>query len=581
MIQEIRIYYESLEQAENYIKPLILNALAKLRSKTEIKLVKCNKNNKCYSANIAPIIFWKDPDILLTYVNDKIEYPLLSLEFSTAVFTEDHELQRFDGLVACAENNCVYAKISPLSKKSPAQHGGNTDFDYTAPFALIYKRFGKLFYHFDWECDDRGIVIVDENYFSCPKKMENFNYFIEVLVEIILDKQIDRSEIVRQIQKRVVENSKFAGWEEKIKGFIFQDIKKLNTSRTIWNGSSNELILKLNRFGHAMDPERGMLAYYGIFHDKVVSKMCFDEDNNAWYRKTPKEKEISDYINSFGLIRAYDYLEIFTLASGLYQFEDFIKIKSSLKANKDNYVEIDLTKFLEKNYKLLNKPLRTIIKYSSYFLITDKRNNNRLKFLWSRFNKILSYGNFSKITEIHPTEEFSEDDVTYITVHNILKQNGYKIVSVSYPGAQGDRAILPEAGTGRSQERKYVDVISYLPGKHTALQENKGPYSAKAVQEDIYRLSIYKDTKTAPIITSFINRYDKSAPKIIKIGVGFWANKKFSVSSVKDLDIKDLDYFIYITSDRKEWIIWSADGGDMFKIKKGNIKMPQIFDIDV
>ena len=80
------------------------------------------------------------------------------------------------------------------------------------------------------------------------------------------------------------------------------NIEQLNTSRTEWNNNSKEFVLKLNRFGHAMDPERGMLAYYGTFYGKTVSKMLFSDLNNAWYKDTSKETEIEEYIASKGSI---------------------------------------------------------------------------------------------------------------------------------------------------------------------------------------------------------------------------------------------------------------------------------------
>lgn len=113
MINEIRIYYESIEQGANYIKPIIENSLRKNKLNVDVKLIRLKGSYSYYSQKVAPIIFWKDPDILITSVIDDVEYPLLLIEFSNAVFTEDHELQRFDGLVASAKNNCVYVKISP------------------------------------------------------------------------------------------------------------------------------------------------------------------------------------------------------------------------------------------------------------------------------------------------------------------------------------------------------------------------------------------------------------------------------------------------------------------------------------
>jgi hypothetical protein len=151
---------------------------------------------------------------------------------------------------------------------------------------------------------------------------------------------------------------------------------------------------------------------------------------------------------------------------------------------------------------------------------------------------------------------------------------------VSYPGAQADRVVLIAPGTGRRQERRYIDIISYLPNKFTTLQENKGKFSLAQTQKDIDELQKYKNSDGHKNgILSFIDRFEKSAPKTLKIGVGFWANSRFSVSDLKDLDIKDLDYFVYLTSDRKEWHIWNTGNGDMFKTMKGTINIPTTFEI--
>ena len=100
-MEEIRIYYECLEQAE-YFVTLIPNK----PQGVHVHLIRRQKDHKRYSKKLAPIIYWKDPDLLLSVVKNNIEYPLLQIEFSTAEFTADHELQRFDGLDAAAQNNC-------------------------------------------------------------------------------------------------------------------------------------------------------------------------------------------------------------------------------------------------------------------------------------------------------------------------------------------------------------------------------------------------------------------------------------------------------------------------------------------
>lgn len=228
MIKELRLYYESLEQAENYIKPLISSSLKKANLSLKINLVKLKGNSTYYSKNIAPLIFWKDPDILLTCVTEKEEYPILLIEFSNAVFTEDHELQRFDGLVAGADTNCIYAKISPLNKQSQSQHGGNTDFNYVAPFAVIYHKFGKLFYHFDWKCNDKGVVIVDDVYLSCPKSIDKLDYFFDGLIKFITNPKTNLNNLIVEFEKIIVKDKFFSEWANKVKKATLPKLEELN-----------------------------------------------------------------------------------------------------------------------------------------------------------------------------------------------------------------------------------------------------------------------------------------------------------------------------------------------------------------
>ena len=580
MINEIRIYYESIEQGANYIKPLIEDVLNKYKLKVDVKLIKLKGSYSYYSQKVAPIIFWKDPDILITAIIDKVEYPLMLIEFSNAVFTEDHELQRFDGLVASAENNCIYIKISPIHKESQSEHGGNIEFDYGGPFSLILKKFGKLFYHFDWICNDKGIVDVDKNYLSVPKKIDEFNKLIECIFKFLAQSKFTEEKWINEFEKEILNIKFFKDWKETLTKFNLPDITKLDSSRSEWLPSKKEFVLKLNRFGHAMDPERGMLAYYGTLYTKTVSKMMFNEQNNSWYKDIPKENEINNYIKKNGLKKGYDFLYCFMLGSGLYNNEDFQNLVSKYKSTKDEVIKINISDFLSKHYLSLTKAMRTIFKNSIYLFIVDGDNNVKLNLVWENFKKDGDYSLLPQITCITDRAYFDEDDVTYMMVHNVLKQNDFIILAVSYPGAQADRVVLIAPGTGRKQERRYIDIISYVPKKFTNLQENKGNYSPSEIQKEINELSKYKTERGyIQAIGSFLDRFDTNAPKVIKIGVGFWANSKFTVSKIKELDIRNLDYFVYLTSDRKEWFIWSTGKEKMFKVTNGKISVPQTFEI--
>lgn len=584
MISEIRLYYESVEQTSHYVLPIIQKTVKSLARNIPINLVKLYRNYAYYSKNVAPVIYWKEPDILITAIHNGVEYPLLIVEFSTAVFTEDHELQRFDGLLAAAINNCVYIKISPTEKKSPTGHGGKIEFDYTEPFSLIYAKYNKPYFHFEWECDEKGIVKVNPEYLSCPEKINEFEKLLEVIVKEILEHGYSKNWIDKVVASLQSEHY-FMEWLNKLSSTRI-DITTLDSSRTRWVKkdtvlNSEVLELKLNRFGHAMDPERGMLAYYGTLTTNTVSKMVFDKDKDAWYKDIPKEEEIRQHIQQSGLAKACDFLYCFALGSGLHGNKEFMEIVKSHERNKADYIKIDLTEFIKNNFSELNKALRTIFTYSALFAIEDTHGRRRVVFTWQPYQDSGVFENYPDVIPIKERKTLDEDDVTYITVHNILKPNGFRIIAVSYPGAQGDRRILVEPGTGRRQPREYIDVISFLPAKVTNLQENKGKYSPKEAQSDIGELSRYKkEQEFIEGLRDFQERYaPDSLNTVIKIGVGFWASRTFKIAHVAKLNLNDLDYFVYITSDRKKWNIWSRSDENIFHITGGKVLIPDTYEV--
>jgi len=584
MIQEIRLFYESIEQAYHYVFPVIREETQKLPNKIEIKLVKIEREYDYYSKRIAPILFWKKPDILITVIEDGKEYPLLLIEFSTAVFTEDHELQRFDGMLAAAKNNCIYVKISPTKKESPYDHGGKVEFDYVQPFRLIYSKYNKPYFHFEWKCDEKGIVKTDSQFPSCPENIPEFEILLKTMIEEIINNGYT-NEWINRVCDKLQSYNYFKKWLNELKKKPDVNITTLNTPRTRWIKTepllgSGALEVKLNRFGHAMDPERGMLAYYGTLTPNVISKMVFSKSTDAWYRDIPKEEEIKNIVNK-GLKNVYDFLLCFALGSGLHENKKFNHIITKYKSNTEKHIKINLTEFIKEEFFELNKPLRTIFIYSRAFVIEDDSGQRRVTFVWESCPEVQVYEKYPEVTQIAERRVLDEDDVTYIVVHNVLKPNGYKIIAVSYPGAQGDRRILIQAGTGRRQPREYIDIISFLPNKATNLEANKGVYNAKEIQNDINELSLYKTDKTYKKgLTNFLERFAPEAIGIpIKIGVGFWASKSFTISHIMQLDLNNLDYFIYITNDRRKWYIWRTCNDNIFFITSGCVLLPKTYKI--
>jgi hypothetical protein len=564
---------------------MIQKALKSRSTEIPVKMVKLKGNYTYYSKRVAPIFFWKKPDILMTVVQGDKEYPILFIEFSTAVFTEDHELQRFDGLIASARNNCLYVKISPTKKESPYEHGGQVEFDYSKPFSLVLKRYNLPYFHFEWVCDEKGVVETDPEYPSCPRQNGELEWLIGTLLHQITGVE-GLQEWVPKVAASLKERPYFKMWIEQLESTPQVDVKTLNTSRTRWVQrdpalNMEVLELKFNRFGHAMDPERGMLAYYATLFPTIVSKMMFSENNDAWYKDIPKEDEIRQYILHNGLTRAYDFLYCFALGSGLYQNEEFMQIVRKFKTETASQITLDITEFTYNSFLTLSKPLKTILAYSALFVIEDSNGQIRVMLKWQGFPDVHVFDSYPEITEIKERTVLDEDDVTYVAVHNILKRNGFRIIAVSYPGAQGDRRILVEPGTGRRQPREYVDIISFIPQKATTLEENIGTYSRGGVQENIDNLSLYK-TEQAYIngFRDFQRRYaPESVDTTIKIGVGFWANRAFTTSLIQDLDLKDLDYFVYITSDRKQWKIWKTGADNIFSVTSGDVAIPETYEL--
>lgn len=585
MEEEIRVYFECFEQANHFILPSLIKTTEAAGINSPVKLVKLKGNYKYYSKKIAPIIYWKDPDILISIVKENEETPLLMVEFSNAVYTEDHELQRFDGLVAAAENNCVYVKISPLEKESLSEHGGNVKFDYVKPYALIFDKYGHIFFHFNWPIEKRGVVKVKENYLSCPPSIKGFENVLTYIFKAI--KTEGGEKWIEKFYEMLYEDDEFEKWISLLKNYDFQDIGSVNTTRTRWVNEDdffgkNFLEIKINRFGHAMDPERGMLAFYGTMLNKVIAKMRFVEDNDAWYKDIPAEEKIRGYIKKNGLKKGYDFLKCFMLGSGLFKNKDFKEMVENYKDDSSVTLVIDLTEFIKKNFGMLNKPLRTIIKFSKAFYIENYKGEKRVIFYWDKIDIKESFEENPDITLVTKLKELDEDLVTYITIHNILRPNGFKILAASYPGAQADRVILVEYGKGRAQKRRYIDIISYLPEKEvTALQENKGKFTPSGIQKDIEEISKFKtDESYKKGLRMFQEKFEPdSLDSTIKIGIGFWSNPNFKISKLKDLDLKELDYFIYITPDKKKWYIWRTGNENIFSNSSGEVKIPTIYEV--
>ena len=134
-MDEVRIYYECLEQGYHYIFPMI----SKVVPASKIKLVKRPKKHSQFeNGALKSIMLLTTPDTLITAVKNGIEYPLVNIEFSEAVTTEDHELQRTYGAVASFLSDMFYIKISG-NKESDKVFGGAEYNPFSTPKILKEK----------------------------------------------------------------------------------------------------------------------------------------------------------------------------------------------------------------------------------------------------------------------------------------------------------------------------------------------------------------------------------------------------------------------------------------------------------
>ena len=158
------------------------------------------------------------------------------------------------------------------------------------------------------------------------------------------------------------------------------------------------------------------------------------------------------------------------------------------------------------------------------------------------------------------------------------EKNKAKIISVSYPGAQGDRAVLPQSNLGRRQERKYIDIISLISDKYINLNESKGRFNISEIRKDIAKLNNYKYNETyKKALYILINKLSKNVKSNeLLLSVSFWAT---TLSNLKDIPINELDFFVAINYEKKQWKIWRGGNKNFFDIYEGSIQLEKTYEI--
>ena len=596
-MKQIRIYYECLEQAENYIKPIIEKVVDK--KVVEIVLVNRPKTTKdLNNGSISAIQTMTTPDALITGIVNGKEYPLVLIEFTEAVTTEDHELQRTYGAVAAYLSGAYYLKLAG-EKYSEKEFGGAKYNPFSTPKIFIEEVGYEGYIIADWKTEKGNKYTLQRNlkYPSCPPNIAILTATLQNVVSAFVQSEKDwfsksltelKKDKSYQIYRKQVDIA--TGTKELLEAWKNRRNSNLNKLR--YFVKPNFVAAKINRFSHAMDPDRGILTFISFLFSETLQVF------GIYALVRPRGNDLMKQdLTTLDLMRSKletalemdkgglpDWLitELKKVAKNAKSLTDIIDFQPVWKKYKakiiENKVVMTLAYFLDGIY----------LNHNGICLKWDKRklvNSTNHNFL-PAFSAYFGFSNYTKPTPIiEVTNEVDEDEVTYTIVHKILIPNDFQIVSVSYPGSQGGGAILPNPELGKAQPREYPDVIA-LPPKHSkidvVLNESKGMFTKSSVEKDLEKILRYKtdeNLKTALKETLLVAQViDKNKQlKNIVIGVAFGVKN----NTTTDWQPDNVDFIFRITN-RNEWAIgiFRQEMRDLIKKIEGKTNFPTVYKLN-
>lgn len=464
-IDVIRIYAEVLEQGIDFKEYLIRSGAACpiLNIYTKKSHGKITEEDSVVNR----LRKSKDADILITAIGNHQEYPILMVEYSSAVPADDHKMQRSDVYYWGAVYKIPVLKIYPSNKGLQQQFGGVSKIHDRDEIRLAHK-IGAVFYPITWntgKCHD--ILDTKENSLSCLKEnTEIQNILTEILhcFQICANFHDFYKKMIKMHSIRYADILSFFS-NDKI------DPKKLiaNSSRFKWD--TDKLIVKINRFGHAMDPERGILYFANMLvgAKNTITEIQINRSSNFYARagyqslfdSAPKEKEMCDYVKN--LICTQN--NIFTEENALHILTSVLSLPSNLiqKSAVGQYriKEESLYHFLIHHPSMVAK---SIFFLSTKLILTDVNRDIICAISWEetplhQYQEALYDTNYTPLAVLPLTTANAKEDIVTFASAAVYKKLHFHLLAVSYPGAQGDRCIL--TGKGRKVLRTYIDIIAY------------------------------------------------------------------------------------------------------------------------
>lgn len=589
-MKQIRIYYESIEQGANFIKPIVESVIDK---NTEIVLVRRPKKAvELNDGSIAALLTMTTPDALITGICDDKEFPLVLIEFTEAVTTEDHELQRTYGAIAAHLAGAYYLKLAG-EKESEKEFGGATYNPYSTPKIFIDKVGYEGYIIAKWETEKGNSYTLQRNkkYPSCPPDIAIFTDTIQQAVSAFIKTPTKWFENSLNGLKKQTSYKKYrkmvdvaSGAKELLDSWKTRRDSNLNKLR--YFVKPKMIGAKINRFSHAMDPDRGILTFMSFL---------FSEERNVfgiYALVRPRGNELMKQdMNTIQQMQDKLATALEMDKGGLPEWL-VAEFKNAAKQAKKLDDVFDFQSVWEKHEKEITES--KVVMTLAYFLDGIKFNHNGITLVWDKrklvntnsrdfipaFAKHFGFAKYVAPTPIvEICGEVDEDEVTYAIVHRVLIPNGFKIVSVSYPGSQGGGAVLPNPELGKAQPREYPDVIAMPPAGtniDVVLNESKGMFTKSAINKDAEKMLRYKTDpvyKNALKETLFVAQVVDSNKQLtnIVVGVSFGTNKEISWHPCK------VD-FVFVVQNRKQWsILYNSKMSKIIKKTEGQTRFPQVF----
>lgn len=261
-IQKMRVYCEVYEQGLE-TKDYLISVLQEKEIVCDIDIIYTKKVRGEFLPNesiVTRIRKIKDIDIMVTVLSEGKEIPIVLIEYSTAVPTDDHIMQRSDVVYWSAKFKVPSLKISPLNKGMANEHGGGDKITDEFEKRVAIKN-NAVYYTLKWQCnEDNDVLLTNDNRLSCiPYSSTLRNYFLK-MVDSFIAADSHFAYFDKLFKDYKSENAALK------KGLLLSEVKEMFPASTRFTWTDHGLTAKINRFGHAMDPDRGVIYFCNMMN---------------------------------------------------------------------------------------------------------------------------------------------------------------------------------------------------------------------------------------------------------------------------------------------------------------------------